>query len=80
MGTFLFRQATEQEAAAIYENFLEYPPQAVYCFEEDLSRWSPMPQRKAHTFFIVASRVEVTIHYDAENAHHLLGFEDMKNG
>jgi hypothetical protein len=79
MGTFQFRQATEPEATAIYEDFLEYPPQVVYCFEEDLSRWSPVPKRKAHKFFIAASRVEITIHYDAENVHHLLGFENTKN-
>jgi hypothetical protein len=79
MGTFQFRQATEQEAATIYEGYLEYPPQMVYCFEEDLFRWNPMPKRKAHKFFIVASRVEITIHYEAENVNHLSMFEDPKN-
>ncbi|HEU5376248.1 MAG TPA: hypothetical protein VFV38_12455 [Ktedonobacteraceae bacterium] len=80
MGTFLFRQATEQEATTLYEDYLEHPPQAVYCFEEDLSRWSPMPKRKAHKFFIVANSVEITIHYDAENVHHLSGFEKREGG
>lgn len=77
--TYRFRPATEQEATTVYKDYLENPHRAVYCFEEDLSQWSPMPQRKAHTFFIVASRVEVTIYYDAENAHHLLKLEQIEN-
>lgn len=80
-STFRFRQATEQEVATLYKDYVEDLPRVVYCFEEDLSQWRPMPQRKARTFFIVAICVEITILYDEENAAHLLylGLENTKS-
>ncbi len=64
---FIWRMATEKEAAMMYV-CADEDRAKVYCIEEDFSVYVPPlyspPQREARKFFIVAWGLEITLSYD----------------